>query len=60
MQGHKSSNHLPKKIIRSKQVGYLRWQNILPDGYQILKNKGWKGLVGHPNDWESTVKFLII
>jgi hypothetical protein len=23
-QGHKSMNHLPKKILRSKQVGYLR------------------------------------
>jgi hypothetical protein len=26
-QGHKSRNHFPKKIIQSKQVGYLRWQN---------------------------------
>jgi hypothetical protein len=24
-QVHKSMNHLPKKILRSKQVGYLRW-----------------------------------
>jgi hypothetical protein len=24
-QGHKSKNHLPKKILRSKQVGYLRY-----------------------------------
>jgi hypothetical protein len=24
-QGHKSRNHLPNKILRSKQVGYLRW-----------------------------------
>jgi hypothetical protein len=49
-QGNKSMNHLPKKIIRSKQVGYLRWRNILPEGYQILRKKEWKGLVGHPND----------
>jgi hypothetical protein len=49
-QGHKSRNHFPKKILQSKQVGYLRCQNILPKGYQILKQKGWKGLVGHPND----------
>jgi hypothetical protein len=51
IQGHKSRNHLPKKILRSKQVGYLRWRHILPEGYQILKKKWWKGLVGHPNDW---------
>jgi hypothetical protein len=49
-QGHKSRNHLPKKIIGSKQVGYLRWRNILLKGYQILNKKGWKRLVGHPND----------
>jgi hypothetical protein len=24
-QSHKFRNHLPKKILRSKQVGYLRW-----------------------------------
>jgi hypothetical protein len=50
IQGHKSMNYLPKKIIRNKQLGYLRWQNILPEGYQILKKKEWNGLVGHPND----------
>jgi hypothetical protein len=49
-QGHKSRNHHPKKILRSKEVGYLRWWHILPKGYQILKKKWWKGLVGHPND----------
>jgi hypothetical protein len=42
IQGHKSRNYLPNKILRSKQVGYLRWRNILPEGYQILKKKGWK------------------
>jgi hypothetical protein len=57
-QGHKSRNHLPKKILQSKQVGYLRWRNILPKGYQILKKKGWKGLVGHPMIGESAVTFL--
>jgi hypothetical protein len=49
-QVRKSRNHPPKKIFPSKQVGYLRWQNILPECYQILKKKWWKGLVGHPND----------
>jgi len=50
IQAHKPRNCRPQKILRSKQVGYLRWQNIIPDGYQILKKKWWKGLVGHPND----------
>jgi hypothetical protein len=49
-QAHKSRNHRPKKIFPSKQVGYLRWRNILPKYYQILKKKRWKGLVGHPHD----------
>jgi hypothetical protein len=49
-QDHKCMNYFPKKIFRSKQVGYLRWRNIVPEGYQILKKKWWKGLVGHPND----------
>jgi hypothetical protein len=49
-QGQKSRNHFSKKIIRSKQVGYLRWRNILLEGYQILKKKGWKRLVGQLND----------
>jgi hypothetical protein len=46
----KPRNHRPKKILLSNKVGYLRWRNILLEGYQILKKKGWKGLVGHPND----------
>jgi hypothetical protein len=45
-QVRKSRNHFPKKIHRSKKF-YIRWQNILPDGYEVLKKKGWKGLVGH-------------
>jgi hypothetical protein len=49
-QTHKSRNHRPKKIFRSKQVGYVRWQNIPLECYQILKKKVWKGLVGNPND----------
>jgi magnesium-transporting ATPase (P-type) len=39
-----SRNHCPKKKFRSKQVGHLRWQNILPEYYIRLKKKGWKGL----------------
>ena len=46
----KPRNRHPKKILLSDKVGYLRWRNILPKGYQILKKKGWKGLVGHPSD----------
>jgi len=38
-QGHKSRNHRPKKIFPNKQVGYLRWRNIIPECYQILKKK---------------------
>jgi hypothetical protein len=56
-QPRKSRNHRPKKILRSKQVGYIRWRNIPLEGYQILKNKGWKGLVGHPRDWGRHCKF---
>jgi hypothetical protein len=48
-QARKSRNHFPKKIHRSKQF-YRRWQNILPEGYEVLKKKGWKGLVGHQYD----------
>jgi hypothetical protein len=57
-QCHKSRNHLPKKILRSKQVGYLRWRHILPEGYKILKKKGWKGLVGHPRDKGRRCNFI--
>jgi hypothetical protein len=44
----KHRNRHTKKIFRRKQICYIRWRNILPEGYQILKKKGWKGLVGHP------------
>jgi hypothetical protein len=44
---HKSRNRVPKWIPRNK-VNYIKWRNILPEGYQILKKKGWKGLIGHP------------
>jgi hypothetical protein len=44
---HKSRNRVPKWIPRNK-VNYIRWRNILLEGYQILKKKGWKGLIGHP------------
>jgi hypothetical protein len=44
---HKSRNHVPKWIPRNKD-NYIRWLNILPEGYLILKKKGWKELIGHP------------
>jgi hypothetical protein len=44
-QARKSRNHFPKKILQRKQF-YIRWQNILPEGYEVLKKKWWKGLVG--------------
>jgi hypothetical protein len=47
-EGHKSRNNLPKKIQLNKKVGYLRWRNILLEGYLVFMKKGWKGLVGHP------------
>jgi hypothetical protein len=46
----KSRNRSPKKILQSNNVSYTRWRNILPKGYQVLKKKGWKGLIGHPRD----------
>jgi hypothetical protein len=46
-QDHKSKNRVPKWIPRNKD-NYIRWQNILLEGYLILKKKGWKGLIGHP------------
>jgi hypothetical protein len=46
-QNHKSRNHVPKWIPRNKD-NYIRWRNILPEGYLVLKKKGWKGLIGHP------------
>jgi hypothetical protein len=48
-QAQKSRNHFPKKILRSKQF-YIRWRNIIPEGYKVLKKKGWKGLIGHQYD----------
>jgi hypothetical protein len=49
-QDHKSRNRVPKRIFRSKLLGYIRWRNILLEGYQILKKKGWRGLAEHPWD----------
>jgi hypothetical protein len=46
-QNHKSRNRVPKWIPRNKN-NYIRWRNILPEEYQVLKKKGWKGLIGHP------------
>jgi hypothetical protein len=57
-EGHQSRYNLPKKIRLNKKVGYLRWLNILPEGYQVLKKKGWKGLVGHPSDRRKCGIFL--
>jgi hypothetical protein len=48
-QARQSRNHFPKKIHRNKKF-YIRWRNILPEGYEVLKKKGWKGLVGHQYD----------
>jgi hypothetical protein len=31
--GHKFMNNLPKKIQFNKKVGYLRWRNIILEGY---------------------------
>jgi len=56
-QGQKSRNHRPKKILQGKQVGYIRWRNIPLERYQILKKKGWRGLVGHPHDRGRRCKF---
>jgi hypothetical protein len=58
-QDHKSRNRGPKRNFRSKLLGYIRWRNILPEGYLVLKKKGWKGLVGHPYDGEGAVFFFI-
>jgi hypothetical protein len=48
-QAQKSRNHFPKKILGKKQF-YIRWQNIIPEEYEVLKKKGWKGLIGHQYD----------
>jgi hypothetical protein len=45
-EDHKSRNRVPKWIPQNKD-NYIRWRNILPEGYLIIKKKGWKGLVGH-------------
>jgi hypothetical protein len=56
-QGQKSRNRHPKKIFQIKQVVYLRRRPILPEGYQILKKKWWKGFVGHQHDQGRRYKF---
>jgi hypothetical protein len=33
----KSRNRCPKKILLITKVSYIRWRNILSEGYQILK-----------------------
>ena len=42
---HKSRNHVPKWIPRNK-VNYIRWQNILPEGYSNSKKERIEGI-----DW---------
>lgn len=56
-QPRKSRNHRPTKILRNKQVSYIRWRNISLEGHQFFKKKGWKGLVGHPHDRGRRCKF---
>jgi hypothetical protein len=58
IQGHKSKNHLPKKIFQSNEVGYLTWRHILPKGYQILKKNGGRDWLDIQMIREGTVKFL--
>ena len=58
-QNHKSRNRVPKWIPRNK-VNYIRWRNILLEGYPILKKKGWKGLVEHPYEWGRCGIFSIL
>ena len=48
-QARKSRNHIPKKILWSK-LFYIRWRNIPPEGYEVLKKKWWKGLYEHQYD----------
>jgi hypothetical protein len=47
-QGHKFRNHLPKKILRSKQVSYLRWRKHSARGLSNFKEERVEGI-----DWTS-------
>jgi hypothetical protein len=38
-EDHKSRNRVPRWIPRNKD-NYIRWRNIVPEGYHILKKKG--------------------
>jgi hypothetical protein len=58
-QYHKSRNRGPKRNFRSKLLGYIRWRDILLEGYLILKKKGRKGLVRHPYERGRCVIFFI-
>ena len=58
-EDHKSRNRVPKLIPQNK-VNYIKWRNILPEGYLILKKKGWKGLIGHPYERGRRGYFLFI
>jgi hypothetical protein len=35
----KSRDRSPNKILLSNKICYIRWQNILPEGYKLLKKK---------------------
>ena len=51
MQRCKFRKRSSKKILLSNKVCYIRWRNILQEGYIVLMKKEWKRLVGHSNDW---------
>ena len=44
----KYRNRSPKKILLSNKVCYIRWQNILLEGYQVLKKKDVEGISWTP------------
>jgi hypothetical protein len=49
---------IPRRFFEASYLGFIRWRNIIPEGYHILKKKGWKGLVEHPYEREGAVFFL--
>ena len=56
-EDHKSGNRVPKWIPWNK-VNYIRWRNILLEGYLILKKKGWKDWLDTHMSGEGAVFFL--
>jgi hypothetical protein len=57
-QGHKSRNHLPKKIIQSKQVGYLRRRTFFQRAIKFERRNGGRDWLDIQMIGEGTVKFL--